>query len=125
MASSILIVDDDPNMRELLRLHLSSAGYDVRTACDGIEAGYSVLQNPPDLIITDINMPHMDGLAFIDALKSDKGVPPMPVIFLSSSERNERSHQPGVVDYIVKPVRADKLLATVARHLPGGPIPIG
>lgn len=125
MANSILVVDDDPNMRELLRLHLSSAGYDVRTASDGIEAGYSVLQNPPDLIITDINMPHMDGLAFIDALKSDKGLPPMPIIYLSSHARNERSHQPGVVDYIVKPVRAERLLASVAKHLPGGRIPIG
>lgn len=112
-------------MRELLRLHLSAAGYDVRTASDGIEGGYSVLRNPPDLIITDINMPHMDGLAFIDALKSDKALPRMPVIFLSSSERNERSHQPGVVDYIVKPVRAERLLAAVARHLPGGSYPIG
>ena len=126
MAKSILIVDDDPNMRELLCLHLSSAGYEVRTASDGIEAGYAVLKDPPDLIITDINMPNMDGLSFIEALKSDKALPQIPVIFLSSMERDGRSNQPGVVDYIVKPVRAERLLATVARHLPGGGyFPIG
>jgi two-component system chemotaxis response regulator CheY len=126
MAKSILVVDDDQSLRELLRLHLSSAGYDVSTASDGIEAGYAVLKDPPDLIITDVNMPHMDGYQFIEALKSDKSLPPIPVIFLTSLDEPDRGKELGAVGYITKPVRADKLLATVAKHLPdGGTFPIG
>ena len=125
MAKSILIVDDDQSLRELLRLHLSSAGYDVTTASDGIEAGYAVLKSPPDLIISDIGMPHMDGYEFIAALKSDKTLPQIPVIFLTSMDDSDRGKQLGAVGFITKPVRADKLLATVAEHLPGGAYPIG
>ena len=126
MAKSILVVDDDQSLRELLRLHLSSAGYDVSTASDGIEAGYAVLKNPPDLIITDVNMPNMDGYQFVEALKSDKSLPAIPVIFLTSLNEPDRGKELGAVGYITKPVRADKLLATVAAHLPdGGTYPIG
>ena len=125
MSKSILIVDDDQSLRELLRLHLSSAGYEVTTASDGIEAGYAVLKSPPDLIITDVNMPHMDGYAFVEALKSDQSLPKIPVIFLTSMDDFDRGKQLGAVGYITKPVRADRLLAVVAEHLPGGAYPIG
>ena len=125
MAKCILIVDDDQSLRELLRLHLSSAGYEVTTASDGIEAGYAVLKSPPDLIISDIGMPYMDGYEFIAALKSDKTLPQIPVIFLTSMDDTDRGKQLGAVGYITKPVRADRLLATVAEHLPGGSYPIG
>jgi two-component system, chemotaxis family, chemotaxis protein CheY len=125
MAKSILVVDDDQSLRELLKLHLSNAGYDVRTASDGIEAGYAVLKATPDLIITDVNMPHMDGYEFIEALKSDKSLPRIPVIFLTSLDDFDRGKQLGAVGYITKPVRADRLLAVVAEHLPGGTYPIG
>ena len=125
MAKSILIVDDDQSLRDLLRLHLSSAGYEVTTACDGIEAGYAVLKSPPDLIISDIGMPHMDGYEFIAALKSDQTLPSIPVIFLTSMDDSDRGRELGAVGYITKPVRADKLLAAVAEHLPNGTYPIG
>jgi len=125
MSKSILVVDDDQSLRELLQLHLSSAGYDVSTAADGIEAGYAVLKSPPDLIITDVSMPHMDGYEFVEALKSDKTLPKIPVIFLTSMDDVSRGRELGAVGYITKPVRADKLLAVVAEHLPGGAYPIG
>ena len=125
MPKSILVVDDDQSLRELLRLHLSSAGYEVSTASDGIEAGYAVLKSPPDLIITDVNMPHMDGYEFVEALKSDHSLPKIPVIFLTSLDDFERGRQLGAVGYITKPVRADRLLAVVAEHIPGGAYPIG
>ena len=125
MAISILVVDDDQSLRELLRLHLSSAGYEVSTAADGIEAGYAVLKSPPDLIITDVNMPNMDGYAFVEALKADKTLPKIPVIFLTSMDDFERGRELGAVGYITKPVRADRLLAVVAEHIPGGAYPIG
>ena len=126
MPASILIVDDDESIRELLRLHLASAGYDVHVAADAIAAGYIVLRNAPDLIITDISMPHMDGFEFIAALKGDKALPYIPVIFLTSMEEGDhRGKELGAVGYLTKPVRADRLLALVAQHVPGGAHPIG
>jgi CheY-like chemotaxis protein len=124
MPASILIVDDDESIRELLRLHLSSAGYNVEVAADAIAAGYLVLRGAPDLIITDISMPHMTGFEFVAALKADQSVPYIPVIFLTSIEDGDmRGKELGAVGYITKPVRADRLLSLVAQHLPGGTQP--
>ena len=126
MPASILVIDDDESIRELLRLHLSAAGYEVNVAEDAISAGYMVLRSPPDLIITDVNMPHMDGFEFIAALKADKTVPDIPVIFLTSVEEGDhRGKALGAVGYVTKPVMADKLLRLVARHVSGGRTPIG
>ncbi len=126
MAAKILVVDDDDSLRELLRMHLSSAGYEVSTAADGISAGYQVLNNPPDLILSDVNMPHMDGFAFVAALRSDATLRDIPVIFLTSVEDgDQRGKELGAVGYLTKPVRADRLLELVAKHVPGGAIPIG
>src|SRR5437870_3155410 len=60
MPATILVVDDDQTIRELLQLHLRNAGYAVHVAEDAVEAGHLVLRSPPDLIISDVNMPHMD-----------------------------------------------------------------
>jgi CheY-like chemotaxis protein len=126
MAASILIVDDDQSIRDLLRLHLSSAGYEVHVAEDAISAGYMVLRSPPDLIITDVNMPHMDGFEFIAALRADRAIPRIPVIFLTSIDDGDlRGKELGAVGYVTKPVRADRLLSLVAQHVPGGAHPIG
>src|SRR5438045_7347142 len=98
MAATILVVDDDESMRDLLRLHLTSAGYAVQVAEDAIAAGYLVLRSPPDLIISDVNMPHMDGFEFIAALKADKAVSRIPVIFLTSVEDGDhRGRELGAV----------------------------
>ncbi|MGH8569081.1 MAG: response regulator, partial [Gammaproteobacteria bacterium] len=86
MAARILVVDDDESIRDLLRMHLTSAGYEVEVAADAIVAGYKILRAPPDLIITDVNMPHMDGFEFVAALKADTTLPRIPVIFLTSIE---------------------------------------
>lgn len=126
MAARILVVDDDEGIRELLRMHLSSAGYEVEVAADAIAAGYRVLKAPPDLIITDVNMPHMDGFEFVAALKADASLPRIPVIFLTSVEDGDtRGRELGAVGYVTKPVRSDRLLSLVAQHVPGGAIPIG
>jgi CheY-like chemotaxis protein len=126
MAARILVVDDDENIRDLLRLHLTSAGYEVEVAADAIVAGYRVLKSPPDLIITDVNMPHMDGFEFVAALKADTTLPRIPVIFLTSVEDGDsRGRELGAVGYVTKPVRSDRLLSLVAQHVPGGAIPIG
>jgi CheY-like chemotaxis protein len=126
MAAKILVVDDDESLRELLRMHLAAAGYEVSTAPDAISGGYQVLKNPPDLILSDINMPHMDGFEFVAAIKADTTLPYIPVIFLTSMEDGDhRGKELGAVGYLTKPVRADRLLALVAQHVPGGAIPIG
>src|SRR5881394_3737186 len=124
MPATILVVDDDQTIRELLQLHLRNAGYAVHVAEDAVEAGHLVLRSPPDLIISDVNMPHMDGFEFIAALKADKTLPDIPVIFLTSVEEGDhRGKSLGAVGYITKPVRADRLLQLVAKHVPGGILP--
>jgi two-component system chemotaxis response regulator CheY len=126
MVAYILVVDDDAYMRELLALHLRNAGYDVHTAVDGVEGGYSVLRMRPDLIISDVNMPHMDGFEFIAAMRSEAGLRTVPVIFLTSEEEGEfRGKELGAVGYVPKPVRSDRLLSLVAQHVNGGRHPIG
>jgi two-component system chemotaxis response regulator CheY len=126
VACSILVVDDDPNMRELLRIHLSNAGYEVDVAHDGLEAGYGLLRSRPDLIISDVNMPHLDGFEFIAAMREEAEFRSIPVIFLTTAaEGEQRGRDLGAVGYVAKPIRADKLLSLIAAHVIGGRIPIG
>jgi DNA-binding response OmpR family regulator len=115
---SVLVVDDDPNIRETLAIHLRNVGYVVRTAKDGIEGGYSVLADRPDLVITDVQMPYMDGFDFLAALRADKSVSDIAVIMLTSEvEWEERGKRLGANGYVTKPVRADRLLSIVAAQL--------
>jgi two-component system, chemotaxis family, chemotaxis protein CheY len=126
VSGRILVVDDDPIVRELLRIHLSNAGYEVSVAQDGVEGGYGLLRNRPDLIISDVNMPHLDGFEFIAAVREEAQFRSIPVIFLTSATEAEyRGRALGAVAYVAKPVRADKLLALVAEHVEGGRVPIG
>ena len=118
MRPKILVVDDDPNMRQLLALHLGNAGYEIETAEDGIAAGYKVLRQRPDLIVCDVNMPHMDGFEFVAALRQDIELRDIPVMFLSTApEIEERGKELGAVGYVFKPVRADWLLKLVAENV--------
>ena len=121
MPANILIVDDDELVRRLLALHLTNAGYAVSSAEDAIRAGYMSLQIAPDLVITDVKMPHMSGFDFIAALKSDPRLANTPVIFLTSDEDADlRARELGAAGFVNKPVRADVLLALVARILGKG-----
>ncbi len=111
----VLIVDDDAIMRELLRLHLANAGYEVVAAEDGIAGGYQVLRREPDLIIVDVDMPYMTGYQLVEAVKADPLTRHVPVIFLSSREDvDERSVKLRAEAYLRKPVKADRLLEVVA-----------
>jgi DNA-binding response OmpR family regulator len=114
----ILVVDDDPNMRQLLDIHLRGSGYEVRAAEDCIAAGKAVLERTPDMLIMDVHMPHMDGFEFVAALGEEQAYRNIPVIFLTSEEEGEqRARGLNAVGFVRKPVRADELLAIVARHL--------
>ncbi len=120
MTARILVVDDESSIRDLLGLHLRSAGYEVEVAEDAIVAGHRVLEQPPDLIICDVNMPYMDGFEFVAALKGDSTLPYIPVIFLTAREDGDmRGNELGAVAYVLKPVRVETLLRVVAQHLPG------
>jgi DNA-binding response OmpR family regulator len=115
----ILVIDDDPVMRELLRLHLANAGYDVELAEDAIIGGRSALDNKPDIAIVDVDMPYMDGYELVYAMKADPATADIPVIFLSSREDvDERAAALRAEAHLRKPVNADRLLELVALFCP-------
>jgi CheY-like chemotaxis protein len=119
--ATILVMDDDAYMRELMGLHLSNAGYDVLVAEDAIVAGHLVLQKSPDLILADIEMPFMNGLEFVQALKADHSISHTPVIFVSSrDDLEDLAKSFGAVAFLKKPVLADQLLAAVAQEINAG-----
>lgn len=117
-ARTILVVDGDECVRELLDLHLSGAGYRVVTAKDALAAVRFVLREPPDLIIGDVNMKYLDGLEFLAALRDDGRTRHVPVIFLTGSDaRVERALGLGAQAYLTRPVLAGRLLRVVAEQL--------
>jgi len=117
--ATILIVDDDKSMLDLLKRHLSNAGYKVLTAEDAVVAGRHVLKTPPDLIIADVSMPYMDGYELVAALKADSATRDIPVVFLTSRDDvADYAKQLGAVAYLHKPVLADRLLEIVALFAP-------
>jgi DNA-binding response OmpR family regulator len=114
---SILVVDDEAAVRELLKLHLAGAGYDVKVADDAIVAGRSVMQAPPDLMVVDVAMPYLDGVDFVTALKADTTMPQVTVVFISgNAEVLERARRLGA-PCLKKPFSADELLELVRREL--------
>ncbi|HEV3009855.1 MAG TPA: response regulator [Burkholderiales bacterium] len=120
MSATILVVDDEECVRELLYLQLSNAGYRVLLAEDAIIAGNFLLDERVDLLLADIEMPFMDGLDLVQALRNDPSISSMPVVFVTShGEYEGRAKELGAVAYLRKPVPADELLATVARHVKG------
>ena len=110
----ILVIDDDPSIRELVNLHLKHAGYEVQLAEDAIEAGRIVLESSPALILIDVNMPYMNGYEFAEVLKADPATRDIPLVFVTvDDEVAIRSQALGAVAYLRKPVRADLLLDVV------------
>jgi CheY-like chemotaxis protein len=113
----VLVVDGSKSIRELLRLHLSNAGYDVIVAEDAIVAGKEVLARAPDLIIVEVDLPYMNGIEFVAALKADGTIPEIPVILLSASgDVAQHAQRIRAVAHLSKPVSADRLLHVVALH---------
>ncbi|MCK9529865.1 MAG: response regulator [Gammaproteobacteria bacterium] len=119
-APEILIVDDTPGSLELLNDLLTSAGYVVRAAQDGRMALRSARARPPDLILLDIRMPHMDGYELCRLLKEDATTRVVPIIFLSALRETVdmvKGFSLGAVDYIAKPFQPDEVLARVRTHI--------
>lgn len=114
----ILVVDDARYVRELLKLHLENAGYDALVAEDAVVAGRLVLEDPPALIITDVEMPYMNGIEFVDVLRADQTLPHIPVVFLTSrDDAAQEARHLGAAAYLRKPVNIERLLDIVGLHV--------
>jgi two-component system chemotaxis sensor kinase CheA len=102
---SILVVDDALTVRELQRSILERAGYEVRTADDGVDALARLAEHPSDLVLTDVEMPRMDGFALVEAIRAQPSLSTIPVVVLTSRASDEdrrRGLEAGADGYIVK-----------------------
>ena len=118
--ASILAVDDSASMRQMVTFTLKGAGYDVTEAKDGLEALNIAKSNKFNLVITDVNMPNMDGITLtkeLRALPAYKFVPILTLTTESSAEKKMAGKQAGATGWIVKPFNPDQLLATVKKVL--------
>ena len=118
MSKTVLTVDDSRTMRDMLRLALDRAGYRVVQAVDGLD-GLAVLEGEqPDVIVTDINMPRMDGFGFISEVRGEGRHRFTPILVLtteSDAEKKNRARQAGATGWIVKPFDPIKLVDAVRR----------
>lgn len=118
MSKTILTVDDSRMMREMLLMVLRDAGFNVVQAEDGQE-GLDVLADAaPDVIITDINMPKLDGYGFIEGVRRDERYRAVPILVLStesSPDKKARARNAGATGWLVKPFQAETLLDVVRR----------
>ena len=112
----ILIIDDDIGFRALLRIHLTAAGYQVQVAEDGVTGGRALLAQTPDLIVSDLNMPFLDGFELLKLLRSDAETASLPVILLSARSDGDtmaKAVDLGAADFLTKPVTRDQLLESI------------
>ena len=110
----IMVVDDDANIRAVLKLRLERSAYAVQMARDGTEALSMVLPNPPDLIILDLLLPKIDGFEVLQNLKSNRLTTGIPVIILTArvtSACRSRSYTLGAARFFAKPFSPRKLVA--------------
>jgi len=110
---TILVVDDEPSIRSLLRQQLEDQGYIVKEAADGMEAISQVKQVPPDLIILDVMMPAINGFDVAAVLKNNPTTMDIPIIILSIVEDKQRGWKLGVDRYLTKPIDSEKLLKNI------------
>ncbi|BAJ00150.1 MULTISPECIES: response regulator [Shewanella] len=116
----ILAVDDSASMRQMVCFTLKTAGFDVTEACNGDEALKVAQQGEYDLVISDVNMPIMDGLTLIRNLRTLPNYKFTPLLMLtteSGTEKKQEGRSAGATGWIVKPFNPDQLLATVRKVL--------
>src|SRR6266566_9661541 len=113
--SNILVVDDNPDKLGLLEMTLRLAGYDVRTAADGVEALAAIESYPPDLVITDVMMPKMNGYELAERIRANPQTRFIPVIMQTAAGRNaedlRRGSEAGALGFITDLTDLDLLLA--------------
>jgi len=119
----VMVVDDSPTIVKFVSFSLRAKGYKVVTACDGMDAleKLSSLKPEIDMLITDLNMPNIDGYELIESIRLNPKYTKLPIIILSSEEAQsdkELGIKVGASSYLVKPFRSQLLLNEVARYLP-------
>jgi two-component system chemotaxis response regulator CheY len=120
MPAHILLVEDSPTILNLLGMVLRQYGYQIHTAGDGVEALDRLSQDSVDLIITDVNMPRMDGFTFISRVRAQKHLAGLPIIVLSTEREDhdrEQGSSAGANLYLTKPVKPQILVEHVRRLL--------
>ena len=116
----ILAVDDSAAMRQMVGITLTGAGHEVQQAADGREALQIAERQKFDLVITDVNMPVMDGLTLVRHLRNLPGYKGVPLLVLTTEATTEKKLEgkaAGATGWLVKPFNPDRLLATVAKVL--------
>jgi two-component system chemotaxis response regulator CheY len=119
-SASILVVDDSPSMREMIRFTLKSAGYEVHAAEDGVEALEFAKENPVNLVVTDVNMPNMNGIKLIAELRKLEAYKFTPILTLTTeagAELKNEGKEAGATGWIVKPFDPDSLLQIIRKVL--------
>lgn len=125
MTKVILAVDDSASMRQMVGVTLRSAGYEVIEANDGQEALDYARDHAVDLVLTDVNMPRMDGIELVAELRALPSYRLTPLLLLtteSSPQRKQEGKQAGATGWMVKPFNPDQLLATLSRVLGNVPM---
>lgn len=122
MVNTILVVDDSPTVVKFVSFSLKNKGFRVVTACDGMDAieKISNMSDGVDLVITDLNMPNLDGYGLIDTLRHNEKFSRTPIIILTSEEGEddkERGMEVGASSYLVKPFKSALLLNEVSKYL--------
>lgn len=116
----ILVVDDDTTLRMALTRYLEKRGYLVQDVGSGVEALHAFEEDPPDLVVSDVMMPEMDGFEFCRRLRATRSGQLVPFIFLSSKgevEDRVQGHSIGADDYLIKPFEPRELLAKIEAQL--------
>jgi len=114
----LLIVDDDKTTRKLLSLYLKGKGYEVVPAENGLDAIEKLGTESINLVVTDMNMPYMDGIELTKTLRSDSILKNMPIIMVTTEaddDEKKKAFDAGVDDYLVKPTNADAISDSIKR----------
>lgn len=120
MSHRLLVVDDDPNLLRALSMSLRVAGYETRTARNGTEALISLAEFTPDLIISDIRMPGMDGHKLVQHVRASQRTNLIPIIFLTAKDETAdrvAGFKAGIDYYLTKPFETEELLAIISNIL--------
>ena len=120
---NILVVDDEPQITRVLKTTLSSQGYGIRTASDGEEALHAMSEWPPDLIVTDLRMPNMDGLELCREVRRTSQVPIIVLSVKGEDSIKVQALDAGADDYVTKPFSMTELTARIRAALRRASVP--
>ena len=120
MSKVILTADDSASVRQMVNFTLKEAGYEVIEAVDGQDALAKASSKTPHMVITDLNMPHLDGIGLIRALRATPACKFIPMVLLTTESQTEKKLEgkaAGATGWIVKPFKPEQLLAVIRKVL--------